>query len=206
MISSLLAYLVDNWPELLWIVAAAGIPSYLAGRRSRSRWRNRDFLDRLHVSLTSLEAGRLQIRTVLEAHCDAVFLNPTASREIVALARLTTEADPILPIPAEDRWQYLNAVLNEVCERFVVGQFRRDLGVPVHRADYLLCLTCERAGPVRTQKVRGILVRRELLMDLPPSEPVYDSAFHQTRWHTLRCMAERYASDPSLFIEMEICL
>ena len=69
-LESLLEYLREIWPELLWIVAAAGIASYLAGRRARSRWRKHEFLDRLNVTLTSIEDRTLKIRTILEMDCE----------------------------------------------------------------------------------------------------------------------------------------
>ena len=205
-LESLLNYLRENWPELLWIVAAAGIASYMAGRRARSRWRNSEFLDRLNVSLTSIEQGTLRIRTILEMDCAEILLNPAAAKTIVSLAKQTTADDPMLPIPKDDCWQYLNAVLNEISERFASGQIKRDLGLPVERGQYLLCLTCERTGPVRTQKVRGMLVRKSLLTSLPEDEPKYESPSHVTRWETLQQMADHYVKNPHRFIEIEICM
>jgi len=205
-LESLLHYLRENWPELLWIVAAAGVASYVAGRRARWRWRKRDFLHRLNVTLSYIQDGTLRIRTILEMDCDQIFLNASASSKIVALAGKTTPEDPILPIPKEDCWHYLNAVLNEVSERFALGQIKRDLGLPVQRGIYLLCLTCERVGPVRTQKIRGMLVNKSLLTALPEEEPAYESPTHTTRWKTLQQMADQYRRNPHRFIEIEICL
>jgi hypothetical protein len=205
-VNSLLAYLSDNWPELVWIVAAAGVASYLAGSRSRSRWQRRDFLDRLNVSLTSLRDGQLKIRTVLEMDVHDVFLNRSAASRIVELAKGTTERDPIIPIPAADRWYYLNSVLNEISERFAAGLLRRDAGLSVASENYLICLTCERAGDIRTQKIRAMMVRRELLEGLPAEEPTYESPNHANRWRTLQVMAERWRDDPDQFLAVEICL
>lgn len=206
MIDSLLAYAREKWPELLWIVFAAGFASYFATRKARLRWKKRDFLDRLNVSLTSIEGGVLRIRTIFEEEGEKIFLNTAAAQTVVKLARQTTSQDPILPIPEEDCWQYLNAVLNEISERFSEGQIRRDLGLPVERGLYLLCLTCEKAGPVRTQKVRGMLVRKSLLANLPEQEPTYESPNHVTRWATLKQLAAQYQSRPYRFLEIEICV
>lgn len=203
--NSLLAYFRDNWPELVWIVIVAGVASYAAGKRSRLRWSRREFLDRLNVSLTSIDDGRLRIRTILEMDCQEVFLNTTATKKLVGLAGQTTADNPLIPIPKEDSWYYLNSLLNEISERFSEGQLRRDAGLPVHKEVYLLSLTCERAGPVRTQKIRGMLVRRDLLLKLPSEEPKYESPSHSTRWQTLQQLASRYNSSPHQFIQMEIC-
>lgn len=205
MLESLLSYLQDNWPEIVWIVGAAGIASYLAGFRARSRWRKRDFLDRLNVSLSSFQDGKLRIRTLLEMDGESIFLNRIAAQRVVAYARETTEENPILPIPESDCWQYLNAVLNEISEQFSQGQLKRDMGLPVDVAEYLICLTCERAGPVRTQKVRAMVVRKEVLLSLPEEEPQYESENHRTRWQTLCFMKQHYLECPYRFMTMEIC-
>lgn len=205
-VGSLLNYLRENWPEVLWIIAAAGFASYLAGRRSRLRWQRREFLDRLNVTLTSIEDGILRIRTILEMDCDEIFLNDSAAKSAVEFAKRTTEADPILPIPKDDCWQYLNAVLNEVGERFAAGQIKRDLGLPVERGTYLLCLTCERAGPIRTHKIRAMLIRKSMLLQLPAEEPAYENPWHATRWDTLKKLSAEFGKHPHRFIEMEICM
>lgn len=80
---SLVDYVQGNWPELLWIVTAAGAASYIAGRRPRSRWRKREFLDRLNVTLTSIDDGTMRIRTILEMDCEEIFLNASAAKAIV---------------------------------------------------------------------------------------------------------------------------
>ena len=129
-----------------------------------------------------------------------------AAKTVVATAKRTTEDDPILPLPKGDCWQYLNAVLNEVSERFAAGHIKRDLGLPFERGEYLLCLTCERAGLVRTHKIRGMLVRKSLLTNLPEEEPEYESPWHVTRWDTLRHLAQQYEKNPHQFMEVEICL
>lgn len=203
-IDSLLEYLAGNWPELVWIVLVAGLASYLAGRRSQLQWRKRDFLDRLNVSLTSIHNGTLKIRTILETDAEEIFLNRTASSRIVELAKLTTESDPFIPIPTEDLWYYLNSVLNEISERFALGHLQADAGRPVSAETYLLCLTCERAGDVRTQKIRAMLVRESLLQKLPDKEPSYEAESHATRWDTLQKMSKRWAEMPDTFLRVEL--
>ena len=205
-LDSLLEYLRGNWPELVWIVLVAGLASYLAGRRSQRQWLRRDFMDRLNVSLTSIDDGTLKIRTILETDAEEIFLNRTASSRIVELAKLTTESDPFIPIPSEDLWFYLNSVLNEISERFALGHLKADAGHPVTTESYLLCLTCERAGAVRTQKIRAMLVREGLLRKLPDEEPSYEAASHATRWDTLQRMYIRWTEDPDVFLRVELNL
>ena len=202
---SLVAYLAGNWPELVWIILVAGCASYFAGRRSRAQWRQRDYLDRLNVSLTTIDGGVLKIRTILEMDVEDIFLNRAASSRIVALAKQTTGSDPFIPVPQDDLWYYLNPVLNEISERFALGHLQSDAGRPVGREEYLLCLTCERAGAVRTQKIRAMLVRKALLEGLPEDEPKYETDSHATRWETLQQMLQLWQEKPEQFLRIELC-
>ncbi len=201
-LQSLVGYLL----EMVWVVLAAFLGSYFATWRARSRWEKSEFLDRLNVSLTTIDDGTLHIRTILEMEGERIFLNTPAANKVVGFAKNTTEDDPILPIPEEENWLYLNAILNEVSERFAAGQVKRDLGLPVERGRYLLCLTCEKAGPVRTQKVRAMLTRKDFLLNLPDEEPKFERPNHEVRWRTLHQMAEQYEKTPYRFIEVEICI
>ncbi|MEM6688171.1 MAG: hypothetical protein AAF664_02010 [Planctomycetota bacterium] len=205
-LESLLSYLADNWPELLWIVIAASVASYLAGRRSLTQWRRRDFLGRLNVSLTYLEGETLRIRTILETDAEEIFLNASASTAIVQMAKKTTAENPLIPIPPEDRWFYLNSILNEISERFAHGHLKRAMDASVVEDDFLIALTCERAGKVRTQKIRALLFRRQFLENLPEEAPRYESPNHDTRWQTVQFLAERWTDSPDEFLELRLCL
>lgn len=205
-LNSLLNYLGENWPELVWIVAAAATASYLAGRRNRSLWLQRSFLDRLNVSLNSISDGKLRIRTVLETDVESIFLNRSAAKAIADLARQTTKDDPIIPVPREDCWYYLNSVLNEISERFSTGFVRQDAGLEITRVAYLICLTCEQAGTVRTQKVRAMLIQKSTLENLPPECPELEDPTHVTRWETLQTLAQRWSIAPHYFLEVELVL
>lgn len=204
-ITAIFEFAQEHWSRLVPVVIAA-VGSFWAGFAAMRRWRRREFLHRLNVSLTQIDAGTLKIRTLLEMDCEAIFLNKAAAKQIVKYARAATAGDPILPIPSEERWNYLNAVLNEVSERFAEGQIKRDMGVSVRSENYLMCLTCEKAGPVKTQKIRALVVRKSLLLKLPKEPPKYESPSHVTRWETLQFMANAHVKTPEHFIEIEICL
>ena len=203
---SLVSYLADNWPELVWIVMAAGLAAYFASRRSYFQWAKREFLNRLNVSLTYVEDGTLKIRTMLEMDVAQVFLNASAAKRLVILARQTTDDNPLIPLPKEDCWYYLNAVLNEISERYSLGHLKCDLGLPVTRARYIICLTCETAGTSRTHKIRAMLVRKDLLENLPNDQPHFESPTHMTRWNTLYTLAKKWKQQPESFLELELAI
>lgn len=198
-------FIHDNWMKVLTGFVLMALGWVFGKRKARSDWRKREFLHRLNVSLNLLIPGEpLQIRTLLEKTCDEVFLNIVASEAVAAAARKTTPENPLLPLPQSDYWQYLNAVLNEIAEQFSVGEIRRDLGLPVTRAKYLMCLTCECAGEMRTRKVRAMVIQKKHLEQLPEVQPKLEHASHTTRWETLKVMAAQYQKAPWQFIEIEL--
>ncbi len=174
--------------------------------RAWRQWSRREFLHRLNISLNTIQDGYLRIRTVLEKDLLEVMLNRVAVDEVLVAASKATEKDPMLPLPEEDAWFLLNGVLNEVSELFAVGLVKKDLSIDAASARYLLCLTYEVAGAVRTHKVRAMLIRRETLENLPEEMPALESPTHIDRWHTLQRMARAWQETPYLFLEVEIAV
>lgn len=189
----------------LVIAAAFTGAGWLTGRwRASQSWKKREFFNRLNISLNSIRDGKLLIRTVLEKTCEEILLNKVAVEQLLKSAQHTTKDNPLIPVPGEDRWFYLNAVLNELSETFAEGLFRREAGKPHDAVRYLICLTNECDGDVRTRKVRAMVIRKELLLNLPEEQPVFESPTHAIRWKTLQQIRKAYASDTTNFIEAEI--
>lgn len=187
--------------------------SFLFGRyygkyRARREWQRKEFLGRIIVSLNILSDGALKIRTVMERSLEEVFLNQHVVDQVHAAAKRTTLENPILPIPASDRWYVLNYVLNAVAEQFAQGQVRLDAGQPVTPVRYVLFLTCEQVGDERIRKVRAMMVRQEHLESFPYPDtmPKLENPWHDTRVRTLRQAAELYAKEPDHFLKLEICV
>ena len=197
--------IIDHWVKFLTGLAVLAVGWFLGKRRARADWRRKTFYDRLNVSLNIVEPGKpLLIRTLLEKSCQEVFLNKVAVETVVAAAQRTSAGNPILPLPKDDYWYYLNAVLNELAERFATGELKRDLGVPVVTKRYLICLTSEVAGDIRTRKLRAMVVGKALLESLPADPPEFERPWHHNRWDTLKVMAAAYRENPHQFLEMEI--
>ena len=205
-VAKLVTYLGEHWDKIFTAVFSLAVGWVFGKRRAWAEWRKKEFLHRLNISLNTLRDGQLLIRTIIETACAEVFLNSVASDAVTAAARQTTEQDPLLPLPKEDYWYYLNAVLNEVAEKFAEGQLKHDLGLPVQREKYLICLTCEKAGAVRTQKIRAMLIRKQSLEGLPDEPPALESPNHITRWKTLQFLAAEWRKNPYKFLELEICV
>jgi hypothetical protein len=165
-------------------LTAAGftLAGWLAARWKAARdWRKREFFNRLNV-----------------------FLNSLAAQRLIQAAQKTTPDNPFIPIRNEDRWFYLNAVLNELSERFANGLFRREAGLPVNAQRFLICLTNEADGDVRTRKIRAMVIRKDLLENLPDTPQTLEKPTHRVRWKTLQLMQQKWKSDPTLFIEVEV--
>ena len=195
------------------VAAVTSAASFLFGRyygkyRARREWARKEFLGRVIVSLNIFADGFLKIRTVMERSLEEIFLNQLAVEKVLAAARRTTVANPILPIPNEDRWYLLNFVLNAVAEHFVAGQIKLDAGRPVTTVRYALFLTCEQVGPERIRKVRAMLVKEEHLIayPYPDSLPKLENPWHDARVQTLRTAAAAYKAEPDNFLVLEVCV
>ena len=197
-------HLHDKIVGVLIAALFTGVGWYWGKRKAEAKWQRHEFFDRLNVSLNTILDGTLQIRTILEKGCAEVFLNSAATETIIALSRQTTANDSIIPLPKDEYWFYLNSVLNEVAEKFALGQIKRDLGLSVSGERYLICLTNECSGEMKTRKLRAMLIQKKLLTHLPTEQPKLESPHHSTRWKTLTQLAAEYQKNPSRFLEMEI--
>ena len=211
----------NHWVELLTAAAFTLVGYFLGNWKAKGRWRRREFLDRVNFSLNRIEPpaadakpaegepappGTLRFRTLAEVNVTEVFPNAEARARVAAAARQTTAADPILPLPESDYWYYLNAVLNELSERFAAGWLRKDLGEEVRSARFLVALTAEVKGSAKTHKVRAMVMRKDALLDLPAVTPRFEAPTHDTRWETLNFLAAEYRRNPWRFLEVELCL
>lgn len=196
---------------IVTIVTAA--LSFVIGRywgwfKANREWRTKEFLNRVIVSLNLFDEGTLKIRTVLERSLEEVFLNQIAVNKILEAAKQCTPTQPLLPIPAEDRWYLLNFALNSVAEHFAPGLIRLDAGLNPIKVRYALFLTCEVVGDERIRKVRAMLVKVEHLVNFPYADtlPILENPWHATRIDTLRIAAAVYATSPDQFLTLEVCV
>lgn len=203
-IDLIIAAAKEHWIKVVTAAAFTLAGVLIGKRRALAQWRKKEFLHRINFSLNMIRDGKLMIRTILEKSCEEVFLNKAASDAIDVAARNTTEQNPILPLPKDEYWYYLNSVLNELSEKFSEGHIRRDMGLPVTSENYLICLTCERSGPVRTRKVRAMVIQKKLLDNLPKERPKLSAESHITRWETLNILAAQWKSAPHQFLDVEI--
>jgi len=170
------------------------------------KWRRRQFLSRLNVSLNTVEDGTLKIRTVFEKSLDEIFLNTYATGIVAAAGEKTTPDDPIVPLPESETWHILNSLLNAVAEEFKEGAVRRDMGLPVRVERYYLCLTREKADDIKQDKLRAMMIKQDLLKSFPKTDLKLESPHHSLRVQTLRQMAAALEKRPQLFRSIEICL
>src|SRR5436190_1953837 len=102
---------------------------------------------------------------------------------------------------------FIRTILEKsLSEKFADGQVKRDLGLPVTCGSYVMCLTYESAGQLKTRKVRAMMIKKETLQSLPTEPPKFTSEHHITRWETLHKMKAAYEARPWQFISVEICV
>jgi hypothetical protein len=195
-----------HWSQIALTLIGLWFGAWWGRRRAARQWKRKEFLDRLNVSLNILADGKLQLRTILEDGQEAILLNKIAVDKIQEASKKTTEANPLLPLEPDDAWYLLNAVLNEISERIPLGHLKRDMGLPTQSEQYLLALTFECAGAMRTRKVRAMMIKKSTLLKLPEKLPTFENPWHETRFRTLQAMAAAYQRTPHLFLEMEVCV
>jgi hypothetical protein len=196
----------EHWLNWIISVVLLAIGTWWGRRRARAEWSKKRFLHRINFSLNIIRDGQLFIRTLIEEDSHNVFLNDIAVACVEAAAHRTTADNPILPLKHDDRWYLLNAVLNEISERFALGFVKQEMGAPVTSAVYLVCLTYENAGALKTRKIRAMIIRKDLLLNLPAAPPQFERPHHSTRFDTLKRMAATYSKDSDNFLEVEICI
>ncbi len=194
----------EHWLKVLTAAGFTLAGWFVAHWRASRAWKRREFFERINFSLNSIPDDTLRIRTLCEKSCSDVFLNEFAVRQLGKLSLQTTPDDPIVPIPQKDCWYFLNAVLNELSEQFAAGLLAREAGKEVRATQYLICLTNECDGELRTRKLRAMVVRRELLLNLPEEPPQFESPHHRIRWKTLQQLSQRQAKEPWRFLEVEL--
>ncbi len=194
-------------------VIVTGLASFVIGRWwgsrvARREWTTKQFLGRINISLNTLAAGKLKIRTIFERTLEEVFHNAFAVEKIRDATDQVTVDHPFLPIDPEDRFYLLNSVLNAVGEKFVWGLIRQDADLEVRPVRYALCLTCEVVGDERIRKVRAMMLREDYLHNFPyhDSMPELERPWHATRIETLRKMIDLYQREPDYFIFLEVCV
>ncbi|MBY0522855.1 MAG: hypothetical protein K2R98_05635 [Gemmataceae bacterium] len=185
------------------------LASFVIGRswgkyKANRDWSNKHFLGRVIVSLNVFSDGFLKIRTIFERSLEDVFINSAAVAKVLSASKLTRQDQPILPIAKEDRWFLLNFVLNAVSEEFNQGLVHFDAGQPLRPVTYLICLTCEAVGPDRIRKVRAMMIRKDLLLNLPAEIPKLEQPWHADRFVTLNHCAKVYRTEPDNFLELEV--
>ena len=60
---------------------------------------------------------------------------------------------------------------------------------------YLIWPTNECDGDIRTRKLRALVIRRDLLLNLPEETPAFDSPTHSIRWKTLQQLHLQYQAE-----------
>ncbi len=194
-----------------WLKAAVPLLSLLAGWYGKRlvdwfRWRRKQFLHRILVSLNDLHDGRLLLRTVFERSLEEVFLNAYAVSIVANAAGKTTAENPLLPLPEGETWHIMTAVLNAIAEEYHAGAVARNLGMPVVVGTYVFCLTHEKADDIKQSKIRVQLIREDTLRNLPAQPPAFESPHHAARFVTLQAMAKAHAAASPLVRRLEIVL
>lgn len=207
-------FISEHWLKVLFIIGATALGWLIKKILDRRRWFRRQFLSRVNFSLNMVTEGTLRIRTLIEKELKEVLLdNEQAMRIVLKTARNTTVQDPFVPLPKDEAWLVLIAILNELAEKFAPGTLAADLGIPVVKESYVFGLTSEPDQDVRVRKLRVMIIRESLLRQIAAGEipePKYEAPTHNVRWKTLGEMARRFLDEAEgkrdkLLRDIELC-
>lgn len=199
----------DIWGNLIAGLVILAVGWFWSRWHTMRTWQTKQFKDRVVLSLNTLqqknEKNFLTLRTLFEKDLYDVLQNRSMVSIVEHTIEEVTPENPLLRISKEDSWYVLNAVLNKIAEQFAVGTIRRDMGCDIQSKRYLFCLTFEREGGLRMQKLRIMLMQKEHLLNFPETgEILLESEKHSTRIQTLRILKQEYAHSPHLFMELEL--
>lgn len=194
----------EHWVKFATAIGFAAVGWMIAQIRANRSWQRREFFNRINISLNCIRDETLQIRTLSEKTCNDVFLNEHATQRLIRAAQQTTSDNSLIPVDQEDCWYYLNAVLNEISEQFATGLIAREAGHSVKSEKFLVCLTNECDGEMRTRKIRAMVIRRELLLNLPKKQPKLEQPHHSRRWQTLLQLQKSFQKEAWRFMEFEL--
>lgn len=214
------------WPDILDFLKTYGPAIGLgltwggivtAWWRRRQSWKRKSFVRQVNFSLNDVRQDTLILRTLLEDDAKKVWLNDYGVALVLDAAGKTTVAQPFISMRTpEDQGYVLRAALNVLSERFAELHLARTMGMTVKSSEYVFGLTCEKYGNIRTQKLRVIIARPELLESLfgasprwtvpgqgaidaeprPGTSPLrLEHPLHKDRLDTLRVMHRLWTSD-----------
>jgi len=204
-------FLGDIWKELL-----IGLITFLLGYfwsqlKSLKEWNSKEFRDKINISLNILEPlenneYKLEIRTLLETKLKLNIHNNKVKDLINKAIDETKPGKPLLIFKKKDAFYILNAILNQLANQFSNGILKKDLGIPVTSEWYTFCLTYEKEQNVRMQKLRVLIIKRDLLKNFPDNSVfVLESFNHDVRIQTLQILKQELKEHPHCFMNIELC-
>lgn len=193
MIDIIFEWLAEHWMRALVFGVLTLSSSWLGGYLSLRAWRKHKFYHRVNVSLNYISNDTLKIRTLFETDLSNILLNnPAAVKIVTRAAKRTTPDNPFLMFSSEDNWYILNAVLNEIAERFQVGTMKASVDAySSHIINVRFALTCEKDDDVKLHKIRILVISEKECSNIYKDKVQniqFESEHHHVRWETLNKM------------------
>lgn len=158
--------LIEIWAPVIGFLITWGGFAWVYLKK-RSRWARKNFTEQVNFSLNYIENGTLQLRTLLEDNALRVWLNEFGVKKVLAAADDTTVEHPFMRMDDPEDMRYLlRAALNVLSERFAEVFLARAMENAVPTRDFVFGITCEKYGGIQTQKVRVMLIRRQVLEEM----------------------------------------
>lgn len=191
----------DHWLKVAGWGAALCFSTLWAFFWAWRSWRTRQDMDVIHVSQNTIVSrpsganSAQELWLILDVHfedpMEQVISHPMPRRLIRRAAKRTTESQPFLLFPSNDRWYVLNLIRLAIAEPFRIGTAAKLVPeAKVAEVECVFALTYERYKRMRQGKIRVMLIPRALLDD-PSSfdRPLrLEAESHRDRITTLKAM------------------
>lgn len=169
-------------------------------------YRKRQFLDHITYSCNTLlcedDTYTLQIRTpeVLPVS-DLLPVNTVFSLKLLLAIRRCTSDNPFIIMSDRDMDVLQPCIINGLSRIFAEGIMANAQGRVVEKTIFLIAITFEKYGAIRSRKIRVMIATANQLQQISKQEfrgaVRFEEEHHSDRMRTLYAMAERYQLERS---------
>lgn len=192
-------FISNHWLKVLGSIAAAIFGTVIIYLRNYREWTSRQFYGTFNISFDTIRNNYLLTTAILEDNIDSALSNvPHAVKIIQGAAKKTTEENPFLILPEEDRHHIMSQIRASIAETNQSFSWGGAQKRPrCHQVGCYFALTYERFEGMKTGKIRVIVVPEWVFDKLEAPELKTEYVHHKDRIETLKKIRDDvYSGDP----------
>lgn len=167
------------------ILILSNITGFALWFKARKEWKKSKFEGRINISLNTVDAGVLRIRTLIEAPVKDVVLSAYARKLMKKASRRTTLKNEFLCFDDEkDSWLVYNEIRNTISGLYSEQLISAAIRGKKTEEKFLIALTWERDSETFIQKIRVLMIQESLLNRIH-----WEHVNPEVPWHAARLKA-----------------